>query len=114
MATDYDCWREEEDHVNADMIIKILLENAEKAKNIIKGSITKIDFSHNECGMDSGTDGVSGEGNGKSICSCGLSLQKAALTYSPCLKAGDEPQAAIKRTGKGGSCGRSPSYTAYS
>jgi Purine nucleoside phosphorylase len=70
MATDYDCWHEEEDNVNADMIIQILLENAEKAKNIIKESIGKIDFAHNECGTD---------GGGKNICGC-VSLQKSVVT----------------------------------
>lgn len=67
MATDYDCWHEEEDNVNADMIIKILLENAEKAKHIIKTAINNIDFSENECG-------------GENICGCGSSLQKAIVT----------------------------------
>ncbi len=92
MATDYDCWHEEEDNVNADMIIKILLENVEKAKNIIKESVAKIDFAHNECGMDGGTDGVSGEGNGKNICSCGLSLQKAVVTAKK-----DVPEETLKK-----------------
>ena len=92
MATDYDCWHEEEDNVNADMIIKILLENAEKAKNIIKESIIKIDFAHNECGTDGGTYSVSREGNGKNICSCGLSLQKAVVTAKK-----DVPEETLKK-----------------
>jgi 5'-methylthioadenosine phosphorylase len=83
MATDYDCWHEEEDNVNADMIIKILLENAEKAKNIIKESIGKIDFAHNECGVD---------GGGKNICGCGLSLQKSVVTAKK-----DVPEETLKK-----------------
>ena len=61
MSTDYDCWHEEEDNVNADMILKILMENAEKAKNIIKKAVEDMDFSEKEC-------------------SCGSSLQKAVVT----------------------------------
>ncbi|MHB8231848.1 MAG: S-methyl-5'-thioadenosine phosphorylase [bacterium] len=61
MATDYDCWHEEEDNVNADMILKILTGNAEKAKNIIKKSLGTINFSDSACG-------------------CGSSLQKAIVT----------------------------------
>ena len=62
MATDYDCWHEEEDNVTADMIIKILIENAEKAKKIIKESASKIDFAK------------------KGLCSCGSSLRQAVVT----------------------------------
>ncbi len=47
MATDYDCWHEEEENVNADIIIKILNENAEKAKNIIKEAIKHIAYDYN-------------------------------------------------------------------
>ena len=83
MATDYDCWHEEEDNVNADMIIKILLENAEKAKNIIKESIAKIDFAHNEC---------SAERNGGNLCSCGFSLQKSVVTAKK-----DVPEETLKK-----------------
>ena len=62
MATDYDCWHEEEENVTADMIIKILLENAEKAKKIIKESASKIDFTKN------------------GLCSCDSSLRQAVVT----------------------------------
>ncbi len=62
MATDYDCWHEEEDNVNADMILKILNDNAEKAKNIIKKSL--------EGAILTETDS----------CRCGSSLQKSVVT----------------------------------
>ncbi len=62
MATDYDCWHEEEENVTADMIIKILIENAEKAKKIIKESVSKIDF------------------NKSGLCSCDSSLRQAVVT----------------------------------
>ncbi len=36
LSTDYDCWHEVETAVTVDMIIKTLMENVEKAKNILK------------------------------------------------------------------------------
>lgn len=36
LATDYDCWHEVEEAVNVETIIKILNENVEKSKNIIR------------------------------------------------------------------------------
>lgn len=61
MSTDYDCWHEEEDNVTADMILKILNENAQKAKNIIKEAVKVIDFNEREC-------------------ECGSSLKQAIVT----------------------------------
>lgn len=49
MSTDYDCWHEEEDNVTADMILKILNGNAQKAKNIIKEAVKIIDFNEKKC-----------------------------------------------------------------
>ncbi len=42
MATDYDCWHEEEDHVTLEMVISNLNKNAEMAKKILKIAIPKI------------------------------------------------------------------------
>ncbi len=36
MVTDYDCWHEDHDHVSVDAIIKVLMENADKAKALVK------------------------------------------------------------------------------
>ncbi len=36
LSTDYDCWHEVEEAVSVDAIIRTLLENVEKAKNILK------------------------------------------------------------------------------
>ena len=74
MATDYDCWHEEEENVTADMIIKILLENAEKAKKIIKESASKIDFTKS------------------GLCSCGSSLRQAVVTARK-----DVPEETLKK-----------------
>ena len=42
MVTDYDCWRENEDNVGVEEIVKTLLENADKAKNLIKAFVKEF------------------------------------------------------------------------
>lgn len=42
MVTDYDCWKEDVECVNVDMVIGNLTKNAEVAKKIIKNTIMKI------------------------------------------------------------------------
>jgi len=36
MVTDFDCWHPDHEHVDVKMVIKTLMDNAEKAKNMIK------------------------------------------------------------------------------
>ena len=36
MVTDYDCWHEDHDHVTVDQVIRVLFENADKARALIK------------------------------------------------------------------------------
>jgi len=36
MVTDYDCWHPDHDHVTVDQVIRILFENADKARALIK------------------------------------------------------------------------------
>ncbi|MBN2403826.1 MAG: S-methyl-5'-thioadenosine phosphorylase [Spirochaetes bacterium] len=36
MSTDYDCWKEDEEHVTVEMLISNLNKNADNAKNLIK------------------------------------------------------------------------------
>ncbi len=36
MVTDYDCWHPEHDAVTVEMVVKLLLSNAEKARALIK------------------------------------------------------------------------------
>lgn len=48
MSTDYDCWKEGEEAVNLDMILKTMHENAEKVKQLLAAVIPQI---HDwECG----------------------------------------------------------------
>jgi len=39
MVTDFDCWHPDHDHVTVDMIVGVLLANAEKAKGLVKSVI---------------------------------------------------------------------------
>jgi 5'-methylthioadenosine phosphorylase len=49
MSTDYDCWREEEEHVTIEMVIKNLTTNSAHAKNLLKILLKKLDNGR-ECG----------------------------------------------------------------
>ncbi|MBI4967198.1 MAG: S-methyl-5'-thioadenosine phosphorylase [Rhodospirillales bacterium] len=42
MVTDYDCWHPDHDHVSVDSIIKVLLDNAEKARALVKVVAPKL------------------------------------------------------------------------
>jgi 5'-methylthioadenosine phosphorylase len=100
MATDYDCWHEEEENVNADIIIKILNENAKTAKNIIKEAIKHVAYNdniinavdNNKINNDNISDNnnvdaniynanaTNSERKMYNICSCSSSLEHAIVT----------------------------------
>ena len=42
MVTDYDCWHPGHDHVSVDTIIKVLSDNAQNARNLVKEVIPRI------------------------------------------------------------------------
>jgi 5'-methylthioadenosine phosphorylase len=42
MVTDYDSWKEDEAHVNVEMVIELLHQNAETAKKIIRQALPQI------------------------------------------------------------------------
>jgi len=42
MVTDYDCWHEEEESVNVEMLIETLRQNADTAKAIIRAAVKRI------------------------------------------------------------------------
>ena len=42
MVTDYDCWHEDHDAVTVDAVVKVLFENADKARNLVKTVIPKL------------------------------------------------------------------------
>ena len=44
MVTDYDCWHPDHESVDVKQVIKVLLENAEKAKGVIKNIIDNFEI----------------------------------------------------------------------
>jgi 5'-methylthioadenosine phosphorylase len=42
MVTDYDCWHPDHDHVTVEMVVKVLLSNAEHARSLIKTAAPKL------------------------------------------------------------------------
>src|SRR5262249_29522723 len=42
LVTDYDCWHDEEEAVTVDAIVKVLLANAARAKEIIRRVVPKV------------------------------------------------------------------------
>ncbi|MGA2087564.1 MAG: S-methyl-5'-thioadenosine phosphorylase [Stellaceae bacterium] len=42
MVTDYDCWHPDHDHVTVEMIVKVLIANADKAKDVVKRVVPLI------------------------------------------------------------------------
>ncbi|MCP4606286.1 MAG: S-methyl-5'-thioadenosine phosphorylase [Proteobacteria bacterium] len=55
LATDYDCWHETEEDVSVDAIIKILKENAQNAKAIVK-NLAEAALSNKTCSCASALD----------------------------------------------------------
>jgi 5'-methylthioadenosine phosphorylase len=42
MVTDYDCWHPDHDHVTVDAVIKVLLANADKARDLVKQVVPQL------------------------------------------------------------------------
>lgn len=42
MVTDFDCWHPDHDHVTVDQIIKVLLQNADSARNLVRQVAAKV------------------------------------------------------------------------
>ena len=60
MVTDYDCWKDDEEHVTVEMVIQNLSRNAETAKAIIRDAVAKIALAQS--------------------CSCHAALRNAIMT----------------------------------
>ncbi len=43
MSTDYDCWKEDEDHVSIELVIERLITNSTHAKNVLKRIIVSLE-----------------------------------------------------------------------
>lgn len=42
MVTDYDCWHEDHDAVTVDQVVKVLLGNAERARDLVKAVLPRL------------------------------------------------------------------------
>ncbi len=42
MVTDFDCWHPDHDHVTVDTVVKVLLDNAEKARELVKSVVPTL------------------------------------------------------------------------
>lgn len=60
MVTDYDCWKEDEEHVTIEMVIEYLRRNSKQAQDIIRTAVQKIPLQPG--------------------CSCHSALQRAIIT----------------------------------
>ena len=58
MVTDYDCWHEDHDDVTVDAIIKVLLDNADNARSLVKNvaPIVDSDPAASDCSCKSSLD----------------------------------------------------------
>ena len=63
MVTDYDCWHADHDNVTVEAMIKVLMDNADKAKSLVKGASSVI-----------ASDKTSSQ------CDCKFSLENAIIT----------------------------------
>jgi 5'-methylthioadenosine phosphorylase len=55
LATDYDCWHETEEDVSVDAVVKILKENADNARSVVR-KVAKSSFAKAACGCASALD----------------------------------------------------------
>ena len=49
MVTDYDCWREGHDAVTVDQVIRVLLENADKARALVRAVVPELGKPRGPC-----------------------------------------------------------------
>ena len=50
MVTDYDCWHETHEHVTVDAVVRVLLENAERARALVRSVIPALGGARGACG----------------------------------------------------------------
>ncbi len=63
MVTDYDCWHPDHDHVSVDAVVRVLLDNAEKARALVRALAPLI-----------------GERKGECACGCHRALENALIS----------------------------------
>jgi 5'-methylthioadenosine phosphorylase len=58
LATDYDCWKEHEEAVSADAVVKTLRENVAKAKRVIARALPPLAEAGRPCGCGRALEGA--------------------------------------------------------
>ncbi len=56
MITDYDCWHDDEDNVNAESILETIHHNVETAQNVIRRALDRLGESAPSCGCQRALD----------------------------------------------------------
>ncbi len=58
MVTDFDCWHPDHDHVTVAAVVRVLLDNAEKARDLVRHVVPKLGQSRGACpcGCDTALD----------------------------------------------------------
>jgi 5'-methylthioadenosine phosphorylase len=51
MVTDFDCWHPDHDHVSVEMIIGVLLANADRARALVKAVVPALGQRREPCGQ---------------------------------------------------------------
>ena len=49
MVTDYDCWHDDHEHVSVDEVVRVLLENADHARALIKAIVPQLNKKTHTC-----------------------------------------------------------------
>ena len=49
MVTDYDCWHPDHDHVTVDAVVRVLLGNAEKARELVRRLVPMLGAARDAC-----------------------------------------------------------------
>jgi len=63
MVTDYDCWHPDHDHVTVEAVVRVLLGNADKARELVKSVVPRIGAARALC-----------------VCGCDRALDNAVIT----------------------------------
>ena len=49
MVTDYDCWHPHQDDVTVDEVVRVLLENADQARHLVRAAVPKLAKRSSSC-----------------------------------------------------------------
>jgi 5'-methylthioadenosine phosphorylase len=49
MVTDYDCWHPDHDHVTVEAVVKVLMANAQHARELVKAAVPMLATRKGNC-----------------------------------------------------------------